>query len=162
MRWLFAPAPNAVISTALLAVRLSMGLAFILHGWPKMQNPSGWMNAMGMESAPPGWLQATAAFAEVGGGALLIAGLVTRLAAFLLVCQMIAALALVHIPRGDPFVAVGQASSELAVTYLLVSGLLVATGAGEWSIDAILGRHTTERKGFGLTIPWGGAAATPR
>jgi uncharacterized membrane protein YphA (DoxX/SURF4 family) len=37
---------------ALLFVRLVIGLAFILHGWPKIQNPMGWMNAMGGSSVP--------------------------------------------------------------------------------------------------------------
>jgi putative oxidoreductase len=160
MHWLIAPAPNAVVSTALLAVRLSVGVAFILHGLPKMQNPFGWMDTM--DSVPPGWLQAAAALAEVAGGALLIAGFLTRPAALLLVCQMIAALVLVHIPKGDPFVAVGQASSELAVTYLLVSALVFTTGPGAWSIDALLGQKAAEQKGFELGLPWGSAAARPR
>lgn len=44
-----------------------MGVAFVLHGWPKIQNPMGWMNAMGMQSVPS-FLQALAALAEFGGG----------------------------------------------------------------------------------------------
>ena len=39
------------------------GPAFILHGWPKIQNAFAWM---GPET--PAWLQALAAFAEFGGG----------------------------------------------------------------------------------------------
>jgi putative oxidoreductase len=128
----------SAISAGLLAVRFVVGLAFVFHGLPKIQSPFNWMNAMGMADAPPGWLQATAAVIEVGGGALLIAGLFTRLAAAALVAQMIAALALVHIPNGDPFVAQGQPSSELAWTYLAVSSLLLVTGPGAWSIDALL------------------------
>jgi putative oxidoreductase len=159
MRWLITPAPSPIVATALLAIRLSMGVAFILHGLPKMQNPFGWMQAMGMETSTPGWLQAAAALTEVGGGALLIVGLLTRLAAAGLVCQMIAALALVHIPRGDPFVAVGQPSWELAVTYLLMSLLLVAVGAGAWSIDALLANRAGHAMRPAFTAPWGRGAA---
>jgi putative oxidoreductase len=98
---------------ALLLVRLVMGLAFILHGWPKIQNPMGWMNAMGGSSVPS-VLQALAALAEFGGGIGLILGLLTPIAAFGLVCQMIGAFVLVHLPQGHPFVSQSGPSYELA------------------------------------------------
>ena len=46
-------------------VRLVAGTAFVLHGWPKIQNPTGWM---GPDAPVPGALQAAAAVAEFGGG----------------------------------------------------------------------------------------------
>jgi uncharacterized membrane protein YphA (DoxX/SURF4 family) len=66
MNWFIRPGPGWAVSTAALFVRLAVGVAFILHGWPKMQNPTGWMDAMGMENTPPGFLQAAAAVIEVG------------------------------------------------------------------------------------------------
>lgn len=134
MNWLTAPAPSRAFSTAILLVRLAVGAAFVLHGWPKIQNATGWMGPDG----PPGFLQAAAAVIEVAGGALLVLGLLHRVAAFALVAQMIAALALVHLPHGDPYVATGRPSAELAVVYLTLSLLLAATGPGEWSLDAVL------------------------
>ena len=122
---------------ALLLVRLVMGFAFVLHGWPKIQNPMGWMNAMGGSSVPS-FLQALAALAEFGGGLALILGLLTPIAAFGLVCQMIGALVLVHLPQGHPFVAQGGPSFELALTYLVVAVLLIAVGPGKWSLDALI------------------------
>ena len=137
MNWLTAPAPAWTTSTGLLVIRVAIGAAFILHGIPKIQDPTGWMNAMG--NPPPAFLQAAAAVIEVGGGALLVLGLLGRVAASLLVAQMIAALALVHIPHGDPFVGTpGRSSAELAVAYLAVSLLLAVTGPGQWSLDAML------------------------
>src|SRR5918993_3404750 len=113
---------------ALLLIRLVMGLAFVLHGWPKIQNPMGWMNAMGGSSVPS-FLQALAAVAEFGGGIALILGLLTPIAAFGLVCQMLGALLLVHLPQGHPFVGrPGQSSYELALVYLVVAVLLIALG----------------------------------
>jgi hypothetical protein len=52
-------------SVGLLLLRLVMGAAFVLHGWPKIQNPFGWM---GPEATMPGILIALAAVAEFGGG----------------------------------------------------------------------------------------------
>jgi putative oxidoreductase len=120
---------------ALLLVRLVMGPAFVLHGWPKIQNPMGWMNAMGGSSVPS-FLQALAAVAEFGGGIALILGLLTPIAAFGLVCQMLGALFLVHLPQGHPFVSQGGPSYELALIYLVMSVTLIALGPGKWSLDA--------------------------
>jgi putative oxidoreductase len=122
---------------ALLLVRLVMGLAFILHGWPKIQNPMGWMNAMGGSSVPS-VLQALAALAEFGGGIGLILGLLTPIAAFGLVCQMIGAFVLVHLPQGHPFVSQSGPSYELPLVYLMVAIILIALGPGKWSLDALL------------------------
>ena len=122
---------------ALLLIRLIMGLAFILHGWPKLQNPMGWMNAMG-GSPVPSFLQALAVLAEVGGGIALILGLLTPLAAFGLVCQMIGALVLVHIPQGHAFVAQGGPLYELPLVYLAIAIALIALGPGRWSLNAFL------------------------
>jgi putative oxidoreductase len=91
-----------------------------------------------VDSAPPGILQASAAVIEVGGGFLLVLGLLTRVATLALAAQMVAALALVHIPHGDPFVAQGRPSAELACVYLAFALLLTATGAGAYSLDALI------------------------
>jgi putative oxidoreductase len=139
MNWLTCPAPAWAVAAALLAVRLVMGIAFILHGWPKIQKPTTWMSSI--PDAPPGFMQAIAAFFEVAGGALLALGLFTRAAALALAAVMVGALVLVHIPKGDPFVAPGGPSSELASIYLAVSLLIAVVGAGAYSLDAVAFRR---------------------
>jgi putative oxidoreductase len=139
MNCLTKPAPGWAVSASLLAVRLVMGIAFVLHGWPKVQKPTTWMSSM--PDAPPGFMQAIAAVFEVAGGALLALGLFTRAAALAIASVMVGALALVHIPKGDPFVAPGGPSSELASIYLAVSLLIAAVGAGAYSLDAVLFRR---------------------
>jgi putative oxidoreductase len=101
-----------------------------------MQNPFGWMNAMG--STLPGFVQAIPAAFEFFGGILIALGLLSRVASLAIASVMVGALALVHIPKGDPFVAAGGPSSELAAIYLAFTLLLTATGPGAYSLDALL------------------------
>lgn len=125
------------VGLGLLALRLAVGAAFILHGWGKIQHATTWMG----ESAPvPGVIQALAAIAEFGGGLSLVAGLLTPLGALGIVVVMIAAMAMVHLPMGHPFVSQdpAQPAYELVTAYLSSALLLMMTGAGAYSLDAVL------------------------
>jgi len=114
-----------------------MGAAFMFHGWPKIQNPTGWM---GPEPPMPTILLAAAATSEFVGGTALILGLLTRLAALGLTITMAVAASMVHIRHHDPFVASkpGESSWELAAIYLACSVLLLLFGPGRISLDAAL------------------------
>ncbi len=127
-------------AAALLALRVVAGAAFILHGWPKIQNPFGWMGP----GAPfPGFLQALAALSEVGGGLAWILGLLTPLASLGILSTMVVA-AWTHISRGDPFVGQGG-SYELALVYLAVALVMLGVGPGALSLDALLFRGASAR-----------------
>jgi len=76
MRRLYSGFLGGLPGLGLLLVRLAVGTAFIIHGWPKIQNPTSWMNAMG-GSTVPSLVQALAALTEFGGGMALILGLLT-------------------------------------------------------------------------------------
>ncbi len=131
-------------SVGLLALRLVMGTAFILPGWPKSQKPTGWM---GPEAAVPAILQALAALAEFGGGMALIVGLLTRLASLGIMTNMTVALGMVHLPHGDPFVSkTGGPSCELAAIYLACAVLFILLGPGRYSLDALLFGKPQEAK----------------
>lgn len=140
------PALSIASSTGLLALRLVMGSAFMLHGWPMIQNPLHWMDGFGAQ-APPAALQAAGAISEFVGGAAILLGLITPLAALALAGTMIAGLAMVHIPHHDPFVGKpGQQSFELAAIYLAASILLLLTGPGRCSLDALFFGSRTASK----------------
>jgi len=84
---------------ALLLIRIVVGLAFMIHGWPKIQNPFGWMPA----GAPvPGVFQALAAISEFGGGLGWILGLLTPLAALGIAFTMAVAFSTHTFISGDP------------------------------------------------------------
>jgi putative oxidoreductase len=122
---------NNSLSMVLLALRLMMGVAFVLHGLPKIQSPFGWM---GPEAPVPGILQGLAALAEFGGGLALILGIATPIAAIGLIGTMAVAV-LFLIKSGLPFVSSGTPSFELALVYFFISILFLVTGAGRYSLD---------------------------
>jgi putative oxidoreductase len=128
-----APAHPVAGDVALLVMRVVVGLAFMIHGFGKIQNPLSWM---GPDSTVPRLFQALAAISEFGGGLAWILGLLTPLASLGILCTMAVASHLLAITRGEPFVSrSGGSSYELAVVYLAVSLVLLALGPGGFSLD---------------------------
>lgn len=122
-------------NAGLLILRLTAGAQMAsLHGIKKMP-PADQMIA-GVEKigfpAPTVFAWA-AALSELVGGVLIAIGLFTRPAAFFLGCTMAVAGFIVH--GSDPW-----AKKELAFIYLSICLLLLLTGAGRFSIDALLRR----------------------
>src|SRR5688572_8165210 len=132
MRSFFRPSAfSREVSLALLVLRIVAGLAFMFHGWGKIQTPFGWM---GPESTTPAFFQGLAALSEFGGGLAWILGLLTRLASLGIASTMAVAVWTHAIVRGDPFI--GQPSSyELALVYFCIALLFVVAGPGRYSAD---------------------------
>jgi putative oxidoreductase len=142
-------------SLGLLALRLVVGTAFILHGWPKIQNPLHWM---GDRVSPI--LQLCSALAEFGGGIALIVGFLMPLAAAALAINMAFALFLVSFPQHQQFVSKNPGGSfELPLVYFAVMIAFLATGPGGYSLDAM----TFGRSPVRTPQPayWTGASASP-
>jgi putative oxidoreductase len=126
-------------AVGLLLLRVVTGAAFTFHGWYKIQSIGGAFGWMGPEAPVPGVLQGLAVLAEFGGGLALIPGLLTPLASLGIAGTMIVALAMVHIPHGDPFVGQpGKPSFELAAGYLANVILFLLIGPGILSLDGLL------------------------
>ncbi len=75
-----------------------------------------------------------AAVLEFFGGLLLLVGLVTRLAAFVLSGEMAVAYWMAHAPRG-PFPALN--GGDAAILFCFVFLFLAAAGGGAWSLDRL-------------------------
>ena len=133
MHRLYGPFVGGRGAVGLLVLRLVGGTAFVLHGWPKIQHAFDWMGP-----SMPGFLQALAALSEFGGGLAWILGLLTPMASFGILCTMMVAAGMVHIPKGDPFVGKGGPSWELAAVYFSVALLLLLLGPGRYSLDYLL------------------------
>ncbi|MGQ0553493.1 MAG: DoxX family protein [Planctomycetota bacterium] len=130
-------------SFGLFVLRVVAGVAFMFHGWGKIQNPMDWM---GPDAGVPGVFQALAAISEFGGGLAWTLGLLTPLASLGLLCTMAMAVRLHAFVLGDPFVAQGPGggSYELALVYLSVAVLLLFAGPGSLSLDrAFFGEKST-------------------
>jgi len=125
-------------SIGVLLLRIAIGLAFMQHGWPKIQHPASWMGAHAF--APP-WLQAAAAIVEFCGGIALVLGLLTPLVAALIGIDMLTAIFTVHVPMGAHWVG-GPGSFETPLFYLVAMIALLLTGPGRYSIDAMILRMT--------------------
>jgi putative oxidoreductase len=131
------PALSVRVSAGLLMIRLVAGLAFVFHGYGKIQSPFGWM---GPNANVPGIFQALAAISEFGGGMAWMLGVLTPLASFGLACTMVMAVRLVALVMHAPFVATepGKISYELASVYLCVALLLLFAGPGRFSVDHLI------------------------
>jgi len=124
----------------LLILRIGIGAAFVVHGFPKLTGgPDKWaglgqaLAALGLNFAPT-LMGFMAAISEFGGGLLLVLGLAARPAAFFLFMTMVVATAM-HVSNGDPFM---RYSHALEAGILFLS--LVIIGPGRYSLDAKLSR----------------------
>lgn len=115
-------------STALLLVRLVVGIALIMHGWGKIQSPMSWM---GPDAPVPGVLQLLAAVSEFGGGIALVLGLLTSLAMLGVAITMAVAVYTHAVVKGDPFVG----GYELAAVYMIIAVMFILIGPGKFSLD---------------------------
>ena len=125
------------VPRALGALRIVAGYLFIAHGTTKLfQAPYIEMFA----NVPIASLGGIAGVLEVVGGALLILGLFTRPAAFVLSGLMAFAYFLGHAPQGNVLLPILNAG-ELAVLYSFVFLFISAAGPGAFALDNYLRRN---------------------
>jgi len=116
---------------ALSVLRIVTGLMIIEHGMGKL---IGFPALPAYANVQPLSLLGAAGFIELIGGALLILGLLTRPAAFILSGEMAVAYFMAHAPGGFwPIVNKGEA----AVFYCFAFLFIAAHGAGIWSLDSL-------------------------
>ena len=150
---------------AALVLRVVAGLIFIPHGWSKIAGDggaSGFAGSMAANYDIPAVLGYLAAYAEVVGAILLIAGALTRLDALLLAGTMFVAAFIVQLPDalfevqpGASKLFVGLRGIELPLAMLSICVALLFLGAGKFSVDRLL---KIEERAAAL-LPRGRAAA---
>ena len=127
--WNSASAPQDL---GLLLLRLGVGLPMLVyHGMPYLahfdQEAARFLPLFGFESSTT---LALAIVAEVGAAFLMIVGLFTRLAAFLVAATMAVAFVMVH---GASFS--GEQSGELAFLYCVGAASISVMGSGRFAWD---------------------------
>jgi putative oxidoreductase len=128
---------SALGDLGLLLIRFGVGVYLLrAHGMMKLPPPQGLVDSLqSMGFAAPEVMAWLAAFAELAGGALLALGLLTRPACLAIITTMGVAAFVAH--KDDPFFAMGGASKEPALMYLLAAAGILFTGAGRFSFDYI-------------------------
>lgn len=121
------PIPTSWSPRLLSVLRIVLGLGFIEHGTSKFLG----LPPFPMPLSP---LLYAAGVLELAGGTLILIGLFTRPAAFLLSGMMAVAYFMAHAPRGFFPAANG---GEAAMLYCFTFLYFAAAGAGPWSVDAI-------------------------
>lgn len=131
----------------LLAVRLLLGLVLVAHGWQKIDNGglSGTSEGFAAMGVPRSDLAAGFAIAaELGGGTLILLGMLTPLAAVLVVGNMAGAFWFVHRDAG---VFVGDGGWELVAVIAAGALALLAVGPGRLSFDgAVLASRRRKKR----------------
>lgn len=114
----------------LLILRVALGIVFISHGYPKLTQGAA-MQPFFVQLGLPASLVYVAGVLEFFGGGLLILGLFTQAAAFLLAVQMAVAIWKAH--SGQGILAVHEYEFPLVLAAACLA--LTTTGAGLLSID---------------------------
>jgi uncharacterized membrane protein YphA (DoxX/SURF4 family) len=122
---------NSIQPLGLLVLRVTLGLIFFSHGYPKLAHSATGMQGFFVQHGLPGYFVYVAGVLEVFGGILLVLGLFTRGAALLLAIEMGVAIWKVHSAAG--IYAVHDYEFPLAM--LAASFALTTVGAGSLSLD---------------------------
>jgi uncharacterized membrane protein YphA (DoxX/SURF4 family) len=122
---------NSLQPLGLLVLRVSLGIIFFTHGYPKLAHAGAGMQGFFVQHGLPGYFVYVSGVLEVFGAILLVLGLFTRGAALLLAIEMGVAIWKVHSAGG--IYAVHNYEFPFAV--LAGSFALATVGAGLVSLD---------------------------
>jgi putative oxidoreductase len=122
---------------ALLILRISLGIIFIFHGYPKLFGHTKEFLQGFPQMGFPAYFVYIAGTLELFGGILLVAGLFTQVSGLLLAGEMAVAIWRVHLPQGG-WTAVQNYQFPLAMAAGAFT--LACLGAGVISLDALLWR----------------------
>ena len=134
-----------------LVLRVLLGVVFFPHGAQKV---FGWFGGAGVSGTMgfftanmgmPSIFALLAIAAEFLGPLGLLSGLLTRIAAFGIFCNMTVAIFMVHLPYGFFMNWFGKKQGEGFEYHILAVAITIALmikGGGRWSIDGLISEET--------------------
>ena len=127
----------ALAPVTVLYMRLIAGIAFMVHGWPKIMSPMGAVGMVEGLGFHPGWFWSPLlAGTEFFGGLLLALGLLTRPAAFAVSIVLCVTTYFHWVVQAE-----GVGGAEKALLWLAITLYFVAHGGGRLSLDRAIGKQ---------------------
>jgi putative oxidoreductase len=123
----------------LLVLRLVLGILILLHGLSKLPPPPAFITGLLAKSDLPTFLAYGVYLGEIVAPVLLIVGVWTRLAALVVVGNMVVALILVHTKDLFHLGPQGGYALELQAMYLFTALAIALLGAGRYSVGGRFG-----------------------
>lgn len=134
----FTGTPGATqINAALFVLRIASALVFLYHGCAILFGAFGGPGPAGFAAFThmPIAVAYLVGLAQFAGGLAMLTGVLIRVGAVCIIIVMLGAIFLVHLPNGFD---VGHNGVEYVLTQLLVAFALLLTGAGSYSLAAVL------------------------
>jgi putative oxidoreductase len=125
----------------ILIARILIGLIFVMSGWGKLTDISGFTATLGSRGVPE-FLGYIAPFVEFGGGLLLIFGLATRYASLVMLVFVVVATFISHRYWDAAPAQVANQFIHFWKNVTIMGGmvLLFASGAGRYALDTVVQR----------------------
>ena len=140
-----------------LFLRLAVGFGFMAHGWAKLsRGPEGFAKLLTLLHVPFPHLTAwISVLIETLGGFAIFAGIFVSLSALPLICTMLVAMFSIHIHYGYSSINTigltakgplfGPPGYEINLLYIAALIALVISGAGKFSLDAVIAKRRERR-----------------
>lgn len=123
-----------------LILRVTLGALFVLHGYPKLFTPAragfgGWLESIGIK--PGKFWALVVGVVEFFGGAALILGVFTQLAAVLIAIDML--VAMIKVKWGQvKVIEMERMGWELDLIYFVAALSLAFSGSGAYALGSFL------------------------
>jgi putative oxidoreductase len=127
---------NRLHPLGLLVLRLALGAVMIAHGYQKIFGGMPQLMQMLQHTGIPAWMGYLTVAAEFGGGILLVAGFLTRLAALAIFIDMVVAISNVHLHNG---LFSKNGGFEFPMVCGAIAFSLIWSGAGPIAMDWLWG-----------------------
>jgi putative oxidoreductase len=126
--------------TGKLVLRLMLGLLILFHGVSKLIGGPGYVLGLMEAHGLPSFLAYGVYVGEVIAPIMLVVGIWTRVAALIVIVNMIFALTLVHTSQFLMRNQQGGYQLELQMFYMFSAVVVLLLGAGKFSVGGLKGR----------------------